>query len=170
MVGARRYRLIVSKQADFRSTYDDLYSEYWRYTPYTPGSWDAYANGVYYWKVEAWSSADAVIATSEVLSFTLQQPIQLSNPEDGAGLVAYDPDFDWAAIAGAHRYRLLVSKYADFRSLFDSVYTDYNRYTPYTAGTVNTYPAGTYYWKVEAWNSGDAVIATSGVRRFVKRL
>jgi hypothetical protein len=165
VVGADRYRLIVSKYADFRAPYDSVYTEYGAYTPYTPGSRNAYANGAYYWKVEAWSAGNAVIAASEVRGFRKAQPLLLGAPADGAK-GASDPTFQWGQVVGAKRYRLIVSKYADFHAVFDSVYTDYNRYTPYTAGSVDTYPKGAYYWKVEAWDSGNTVITTSNVRSF----
>jgi hypothetical protein len=67
---------------------------------------------------------------------------------------------------GAQRYRLIVSKYADFHAIFDTINCDYNRYTPYTAGSVDTYPVGTYYWKVEARSSTGTVITTSKVWKF----
>jgi hypothetical protein len=165
VVGAQRYRLIVSKYADFHATYDSVTTEYNTYTPYTPGSWDAYANGVYYWKVEARSASNVVITTSAARSFTRQQPLPLSDPANGAA-GGSDPTFLWGQVVGAQRYRLIVSKYADFHAIFDTVNCDYNRYTPYTAGSVDTYPVGTYYWKVEARSSTGTVITTSKVWKF----
>lgn len=159
------YRLTVSKYADFRATYDRVETQYNSYTPYTAGSQDTYADGVYYWKVEARNASNAVIAISAVHSFTKAQPLLLSDPADGAK-GATDPTFVWEQVVGAKRYRLVVSKFADFHVIFDSVNCDYNRYTPYTAGSVDTYPKGVYYWKVEARSSSDAVITTSKVRRF----
>jgi hypothetical protein len=165
MLDTNRYRLTVSKYSDFRSTYDSVSSDGYSYTPYTAGSRGAYANGVYYWRVEALSASNVVLATSGARTFTKAQLLPISDPADGAkGSV--DPTFVWGWVAGAQRYRLLVSKYTDFHALFDSVYCDYNRYTPYAAGWVSTYPKGTYFWKVEAQSSEHAVITTSKVWRF----
>lgn len=44
---------------------------------------------------------------------------------------------------------------------FDTVITDYASYTPYTEGSYDAYPNGTYYWQVEARNSSGIIISTS---------
>ena len=155
VIGADHYRLIVSRYADFHSTYDSVSTDYNSYTPDGP-----YPNGTYYWKVEARTSGGTVIATSEARSFTKQEPLPLVAPADGATLTV-DPTFQWSQIVGAPLYRLIVSRYADFHSTYDSVYTDYNSYTPYSPAGRATYATGTYYWKVEARTSGGTVIATS---------
>jgi hypothetical protein len=166
IVGAKRYRLIVSEYADFHATYDSVYTDYNSYTPYSAGSHDAYPNGIYYWKVEAISSDNLVITTSEARSFAKQEPLLLTGPANGATRLLVDPTFQWNQIVGAQRYRLIVSIYADFHATYDSVYTDYNSYTPYNAGSHSAYPKGLYYWKVEARSSDNLVITTSSVWNF----
>jgi hypothetical protein len=145
------------------------------FTPYrgTPaaGQQTAYANGTYYWKVEARDGSGHVIATSEARSFTKQMTLPLIGPADGATLTT-DPTFQWTRVVGAHDYRLIVSKYATFSSVYDSVYPDYVSFTPYrgtpAAGWQTAYANGTYYWKVEARDHGGNVIATSEARSFTK--
>jgi hypothetical protein len=169
VVGAAEYHLIVSKYADFHASYDSIYPDYNGYTPYSAGSHNAYPNGTYYWKVEARNSGGTVIGTSAARSFTKQELLPLIAPADGVSGLIVDPTFQWSQVVGAHRYHLIVSKYADFHASYDSVYPDYNSYTPYSAGSHNAYPNGTYYWKVEARNSDNDVITTSAARSFTKQ-
>jgi large repetitive protein len=168
IVGADRYRLIVSKYADFGATYDNVYTDYNDYTPYEGGSQDAYPNGTYYWKVEALNHNNAVITTSEARSFTKEETLPLVAPADAVTGLTVDPTFRWNRIVGADRFHLIVSKYADFSATYDNGYCDYNDYTPYEAGSQDAYPNGTYYWKVEALNHNNAVITTSEARSFTK--
>jgi hypothetical protein len=169
IVGAKTYHLLVSKDADFSPIYDNIITDYNSYTPFTAGSFDAYPNGTYYWKVEARNSGDTVIATSEGRSLTKQEPLPLSSPADGATGLVVDPSFEWEQIVGAKTYRLLISKAADFSPIYDVIITDYAGYTPYSVGSFDAYPNGIYYWKVEARNSGDTIIATSLARSLTKQ-
>jgi len=143
VVGARSYRLRVSTSPVFGSIYDSVYTDYTDYTPYTPGSKDAYTNGTYYWQVEARGSDGTVIATSEARSFTKHTLLPLTGPINGATLFT-DPSFGWERVVGAKDYRLRVSTSPTFGSVYDSVYTDYIGYTPYTPGSHNAYVNDTY--------------------------
>jgi len=167
VVGAKNYRLRVSTSPTFDSTYDYVYTDYTTYTPYTPGYKYAYADGTYYWKVEARDSGGTLIATSQVYSLTKSLSLPLLGPPDGATLGS-TPTFSWEQVVGAKSYRLWVSTDPAFDSTYDYVRTDYTTYTPYTPGYKDTYADGTYYWKVEARDSGDRVIATSLTRTFTK--
>jgi hypothetical protein len=169
IVGAHHYRLVVSTHADFNPTYETVLTDYNSYTPYSAGSFDAYPNGVYYWRVEAKTSSGTVIATSAARSFTKQEPLPLIVPADGITGLTADPNFQWNQIIGAHHYRLVVSTRADFSPTYETVLTDYNSYTPYSAGSFDAYPNGAYYWKVEARTSSGTVIATSVARSFTKQ-
>ncbi len=163
VVGAHDYHLIVSKEADFSPSYDVVYTDYVSFTPYTygtSGQQNAYPNGTYYWKVEARNHSGTVIATSLARSFTKQMTLPLIAPADGATLTT-DPTFQWTRVVGAHDYRLLVSKEADFSPSYDVVYTDYVSFTPYAAGQQTAYADGIYYWKVEGRDHGGTVIVTS---------
>lgn len=166
VAGASDYHLIVSQYADFHANYDAPYLDYPAYTPSDEGSHDAYANGTYYWKVQA-RNGTTVIATSEARSFTKAQPIHFVQPDD-ASTVPVDPNFEWEHFVGADRYRVLVSQEADFDPLYDSIYTDYRGYTPYTPGSHDTYINGTYYWKVQALNASGSKLAESPARTFTK--
>ncbi len=167
VIGATDYHLIVSLYADFHANYDSPYLDYARYTPSAEGTQDYFANNTYYWKVQA-RSGTTVIATSEARSFTKQQPLNLVVPADGGGLMI-DPSFEWEHFVGADRYRLLVSKQADFEPIYDSIYLDYRSYAPYTPGSYDTYVNGTYYWKVQSLNSSGSVLAESATRSFTKQ-
>jgi hypothetical protein len=168
-VGAATYRLIVSKEADLSPIYDSVITNYDSYTPYTAGSFDAFPNDTYYWEVQARNSGGSVIATSAVRTFTKAELLPLVAPENGAtGLVA-DPTFEWNQIVGAKTYRLIVSKEPDLSPIYDTIITDYTSYTPYTAGSLDGYPNDTYYWQVEARNSGGTIIATSEARSLTKQ-
>jgi hypothetical protein len=73
IVGARDYRLIVSKNASFSgSPYDSVTTDYASYTPYSPAGRASYGVGTYYWKVEARRDGGTVICTSSGWSFGVQ--------------------------------------------------------------------------------------------------
>jgi hypothetical protein len=122
--------------------------------------------------VEARNSSGTVIATSAARSFTKQMTLPLIAPADVATLTT-DPTFQWTRVVGARDYHLVVSKEPDFSPSYDYVNTDYVSFTPYTYGSSgqhNAYPNGTYYWKVEARDSGGTVIVTSAARSFTKQM
>jgi hypothetical protein len=173
VVGARDYRLLVSKDPDFSPFYDYVSTDYVSFTPFTygtSGQQDAYPNGTYYWKVEARDHGGTIIVTSAARSFTKGMTLPLIAPADGASLTT-DPNFQWARVVGVHDYRLLVSKAPSFSPYYDYVSTDYVSFTPFTYGTSgqqDAYPNGTYYWKVEARDHGGTVIVTSAARSFTK--
>ena len=180
VIGADHYRLVVSTNPSFSGTYDSVNTDYSSYTPHrgpAVGDHSAYANGTYYWKLEAWDSHNHLIASSEARSFTKRELLPLDAPADGAPGLAVDPTFEWSQIVGAHHYRLIVSTVPSFSSTYDSVNTDYNSFTPHRGpaiGDHSAYANGTYYWKVEAYNVGawdvrDELIATSEARSFTKQ-
>ncbi len=169
IVGAKTYRLIISKEADLSPIYDQVITDYNRYTPFTAGSYDAFPNGTYYWQVEARNSSDIVIVTSAARGLTKQEPLPLVNPVDGATGLLVDPTFEWSQIVGAKTYRLIISKQASLSPIYDQVITDYDSYTPFTEGSYDAFPNGTYYWQVEARNSSGIIIATSLTRSLTKQ-
>jgi hypothetical protein len=72
IVGAHHYRLVVSTNASFSGThYDSVSTDYNSYTPYSPAGKASYATGTYYWKVEARTSGETVITTSDAWTFTI---------------------------------------------------------------------------------------------------
>ena len=74
VIGAKTYYLKVSDSPTFATTYDAVTTDYTSYTPFTPGTKNAYGNGDYYWRVEARSNTGtSIIATSQV--FSLPKPL-----------------------------------------------------------------------------------------------
>jgi hypothetical protein len=71
IIGAHHYRLIVSTESNFSSTYDVILTDYNLYTPFIGESPNPYANGIYYWKVEARTISGTVIVTSNGWTFTI---------------------------------------------------------------------------------------------------
>ncbi len=78
VVGAKDYRLIVSKYADFHAAYDNVLCDYPTYTPYIPSLISPYVRTKYYWKVEARNSSLIVIATSN--SWTFDESVKIYLP------------------------------------------------------------------------------------------
>jgi hypothetical protein len=176
VVGAADYRVVVSKNADFSTTYDSAYTDYTAFTPYTYGTsglQNTYANDVYYWRVQARNSMGTVIATSAARTFTKAMPLELFGPANGVTITTGDPIFTWDRVVGARDYRVKVSRDPSMSPLFDYSYTDYTTFIPYTYGTSglqNAYPNDTYYWQVDARNHSGVVIATSEARSFTKAM
>jgi len=71
IIGAHHYRLIVSTESNFSSTYDVVLTDYNCYTPFIGESPNPYANDTYYWKVEARTISGTVIVTSNGWTFTI---------------------------------------------------------------------------------------------------
>ena len=166
--GARTYRIHVDTEAGFHTPYADVVvTDYRAYVPYTPGDRYAYANGTYYWRVQALSSSNVVLATSNARSFTVVRPIHLNAPANGVTL-AGDPTFRWARVVGARTYHLVVDTTPDFTSpLYDLVATDYWTYTPcVVTGGRSVYANDTYYWRIEARSSADQLLSRSPTRHF----
>ena len=81
VVGAKTYFLRVSNNPSFPSNYDAVTTDYTTYTPYTPGVKVAYADGTYYWRIEARSSTGtSIIAISPTGSFTVSSSQPTSTP------------------------------------------------------------------------------------------
>ncbi len=80
LVGTDHYRLKVSTSPSFSSSYDTVLTDYTSYTPYTPGLKDSYANGVYYWKIEALDATGVVLGSSQVRTFTTSGSVPTSTP------------------------------------------------------------------------------------------
>jgi large repetitive protein len=163
--GTHHYRLVISTESNFSSTFNGLSTDYTSYTPYPALSPTTMPNGTYYWKVEARMSGGTVIATSNSRSFTKAEPLPLNLPVDGKKLQT-TPTFSWDQIIGADHYRLTVSTSASFSSNYDIVFTDYNAYTPFSPAGLASYAHGTYYWKVDALSLTGQTISASNTRAF----
>ena len=167
VTGAVAYRVLVHTTPTFDERHDMVETEHTSYTPYGTGSdKHVYVNNTYFWMVEARSSSGAVICTSDARHLEVQTPVTLLSPDDGAGPDSF-PTFVWDQVAGAQSYRLIVSTDNDFKSRFDAVTTDYTTYTPYGGGGDKpAYPAGIYYWMVQAVSPSGSVISVSDARHF----
>ena len=173
--GAAYYKVELSTSPTFVPV-DHTYTTY--NTQLTPNVTIAHIT-YWYWRVSGVDADGHVGTPSAARTFTLNAPPapsdstpQLQTPAHGETIAA-DPNFSWTRVIDAADYHLIVSRASDFSSSYDYVYTDYASFTPYTdgsSGQQNAYPNGTYYWKVEARNSGGTVIATSAARSFTKQM
>jgi hypothetical protein len=164
VAGATRYLVRVSTSPTLSPAMENVTTVYPAYSPATPSGKPAYANGTYYWRVEARSRTNAVIGTGEPASFTVAREPTLLEPGDGATVAV--PSFSWEQAAGAKQYRVVVSKDATFVTAFDSSLTADTTYVPELGSLMYAYPAGTYYWEVEVRSATGAVLATSPARSF----
>ncbi len=164
-IGAARYTLKVSKTADFASTYASVGTAYTSYTPAVAGI-DSYPTGTYYWKVEARSSTGTLISTSAVFSLTKQVAVHLDDPDEGA-ILFEDPQFSWVAHPGADHYTIELLR-SDMGS-YTSITTDATAFRTHES-EVDTYPAGTYHWRVRARNTVGTTLAESELHSFTKAI
>lgn len=140
VLAAWRYRVQVSKgDPTFSTTYDTILTEQACWTP-TKG----YDDGTYYWRVSMLDGQSKEGIYSAPVEFTKQYPVTtLLEPTSGS-MALGTPTFVWTPVNGAASYRLEVSTYPTFSSLYESVTTNNTRYTP-----TKSYAVGnTYYWRV----------------------
>ena len=139
VLAAWKYRIQVSKDATFSSTWDSVDTEQSCWTP-TKG----YDDGQYYWRIAMLDGESKQGNYSATQTFTKQYlTTTLVSPPSGAN-PATTPTFVWTPVSGAARYRVEVSLQPTFSPLYNSVTTDNIRWTP-----TQTYPtSGTYYWRV----------------------
>jgi hypothetical protein len=167
--GASYYRLELAKDPAFTTNLQtfDTYN-----TVYTPIS--LLSPGTYYWRVRSMdgrqhpgqpSPARSVVVLAPPAAFDTVP--ELLTPGNGE-VVSNDPTFRWTPVVGAARYTVRVSKTPDFASTYASETTSYTSYTPAVAG-IDSYPTGTYYWKVEAGNSVGTLLSTSSVFSLTKQ-
>ncbi len=164
VVGATRYLLRVSTSPTLSPAMENVTTVYPAYSPATPAGKPAYADGTYYWRVEARSKTGAVLGTGEAVSFTVARPVALLEPVEAATIPT--PMFSWEQTTGAKQYRVIVSENATFTPTFDSMLTANTSYVPEVGSLRYVYPAGTYYWRVEARSAVGVVLATSEARSF----
>lgn len=108
----------------------------------------------YYWRVMA-SNGAGNSSWSSVWSFTTKTSVQvpgipvLSTPAKDSTIPVGKTNFSWSAVSGAEKYRLQVSKEAQFNSPTFDVYN-----LPGTSVELDVKDPGTYYWRVSASNQG----------------
>jgi hypothetical protein len=142
VLAAYKYRVQVSKDQAFSSTFDTIDTEQACWTPAK-----GYDDGTYYWRAAMMdgNSTARLGSYTSAITFTKQYPVStLVSPTSG-GVSAETPTFVWTPVNGADSYRLEVSKSPTFSPLYDGPITTNNtRYTPTKTYT----PESTYYWRV----------------------
>ncbi|MFQ5596101.1 MAG: hypothetical protein ACE5HA_18315, partial [Anaerolineae bacterium] len=125
VAGTHHYSLVLGINASFEPVWDTASLGSTSYIPYSAATdkQDTYANGTYFWKIEALGSDDARLATSEVASFSKNVSLNLISPADGAAQLQA-PTFVWSPVAGAYRYRVTVTTGPDFMTPYDQITTD----------------------------------------------
>ena len=147
VLAAYRYRVIISRNdPTFSVIYDSADTEQACWTP-TKG----YDDSTYYWKVAMYDGQGRLGDYSTAAVFTKQYPTAVPKSPTSGSTAFGTPTFTWTAadlvtpyVLGAAAYRLEISLYPTFSSLYDSVTTNNTRYTPNRLYAVNKL----YYWRV----------------------
>jgi len=118
-------------------------------------------NTPYYWRVRAFNAAGHFSSWSLTWSFrTALTPPVLVAPTEGELLLTRRPTLDWEDVTDATGYKLLVSKYPDFRTsilsvnLTDSTYLD-------TDWLADLPPNRVIYWRVKATGANPSAWMTA---------
>jgi predicted phage tail protein len=147
---ANNYRVQVSESSSFSTLVVDqgsLVDNQFSYTLPKSGT-------KYYWRVMA-SNGAGNSSWSSIWSFTTKTSVQvpgipvLSAPAKDSSIPVGKTTFSWNTVSGAEKYRLQVSKEAQFNS---PTYDVYN--LPGTSVELDVKDPGTYYWRVSASNQG----------------
>lgn len=140
VLAAWKYRVQVSKDPSFTTTFDTIDTQQSCWTPIK-----GYDDGNYYWRVAMidGNSTARYGNYSAFATLTKQYPTtSLVSPISGSTINA-TPTFTWTPVNGAAKYRLQVSIAANFSTTYDSVDTHNTTYTP-----TKKYANNTYYWRV----------------------
>jgi hypothetical protein len=148
--GAISYRVQVSSDPNFATTVVDQGNI--TTTSYAVSG--LATSTTYYWHVNA-TNLEGTSAYSTTRTFTTAappppSPPSLSSPANGATGVSTSPTLTWNASAGATSYRLQVSTDAGFVTTV----VDQSNITTTSYGVSGLATSTTYYWHVNATNSG----------------
>lgn len=160
---AARYQIQVSYYSDYSYLAFDaaVGSADW-----TPPS--VLPMGTYFWRVRAFNIYETAGPWSTSRAFTINLPPgepALIDPADNLVTTTGSPGFSWEAAANAARYQIQVSYYADFSKLaFDAAVGGKEWVPPYSLS------AGTYYWRVQAFNIYETAGPWSGSRTLIVSL
>lgn len=149
---ATGYRAQVSLNNSFTQiVFDELSSV--SQIPVPPGTLSGTTQ--YYWRVYA-SNVGGISPWSSVWSFTTAvappaAPVLISPPNGSTGIAISGVTFDWNNSAGATSYRIQISTSSDFGTTFVNTVVGSSQYTHNNPPFANN---TTYYWRVNATNSG----------------
>lgn len=107
-------------------------------------------NTTYYWRVNAYRGSASLFSSTWSFTTILAAPTLLS-PSNGAIGIQTNPTLSWNASSGATSYRLQVSTDSAFAS---TLVVNQSNITGTTYGVINLANNTTYYWRVNATNSG----------------
>ena len=138
-LAAWKYRVQVSKDPMFTTTFDTIDTEQSCWTPKK-----GYDDGDYYWRVAMFDGNGKLGNYCEPQTYTKQYPITTLVSPLSDSVIAETPTFIWMPVGGAAKYKLEVSQYSTFSPTYESVTTANTRYTPTKTYTISK----TYYWRV----------------------
>lgn len=111
-------------------------------------------NSTYYWRVTAWAGSNSAVSTSFYFTTAPAVPSAptLSFPQNNATNMPLSFTFDWNDVAGASWYQIQVATDQNFQNkVVDVPGLNNSAYTVLTGILANNM---TYYWRVNAGNSG----------------
>jgi hypothetical protein len=163
-----RYRVTILKSNGTTATGGTPVLTY--ATSYTPESLTE-GDEPFFWYVQTVDGAGVtspVPASNDWFTFTLSAPttsgtLSLVAPANGSSSVRM-PTMEWSAFTGASYYKVRYGS-DGFENPTPLSGSDDLKYTSFTYAGLTLAP-NTYFWYVEAYDTEDAVIATSAVRTF----
>jgi len=169
--GADTYLLQVSVDPNFGST---VVNQVTPLTSFTPTG--TLAQGNYYWRVQVRRYGGTVNDWSQVEQFSLSLPIPTGLTPDEDTIVHYAPTFCWdplikyseeppyEPILTAWKYRVQVSRDGAFSSIYETIDTYNNCWTPSKG-----YADGMYYWHVAMFDGNSKMGSYSPTATFIKQ-
>jgi hypothetical protein len=152
---ATGYRIQLSKSSTFSTT---VVNSTTTTDSFTLASWQSLTpNTQYWWRVQATNSVGTGPWSTV---FTFMTPAQattplpaptLTSPANGASTTAVRPVLDWGDVTGATGYQVQVSNSNTFGSTVIDAPATTSTFTP-----ASDLAPGTYFWRVNASNSGGA--------------
>ena len=165
------YKLEISRTQDLSNP---IYEEELSSTQFSVKN---LTEGTYFWRVTPYYKVQSIGYgdSTAVLSFTVEkreelQPPKLAIPAAGGKLTfnsvkENQVTFQWKSDVKTADYKLQVSNKKDFSTLVYEKESGKTRITD--SFTLDTLPAGTYYWKVVRTSAEDDGPMTSEIRKFI---
>lgn len=153
IAGATSYQVQVSQNSSFTAL---VVSENTTDSMFTIPAGALSGTTQYWWHVNA-TNAGGTGPWSTAWSFTTgiappAAPLLLTPPDGSIGIAINNVAFDWNSVPGATSYRIQISTSSNFGTTFvNQVTGSTSQYTHNTPSFTNN---TTYYWRVNATNSG----------------